>query len=220
MMKELLEDYFGKHYGSAKKSIAVSQIVKGQFLFSDSKACTDCRRVMPDEERDCDHVVLKCDSSNQEIEAIELETFIDNYANLKAIPSGRKCDLLLVDDKKVVFCDMTCSQAKYISPFKMADGAEKIGKRNTVRGQIENSITLLSLVPDIADAINAKSSKIALFAYREKSEKKNSTFDAGVTAMMKSLNITSLVLSGTLMYSDMGNGFLFTEVRYPDVYVW
>lgn len=219
-MKDLLEAYFGKHYGSTKLVSAVSWMMKGQFSFSDSKACADCHRISPEMEGDCDKVVLRCDSYDKEVEAIELEAFIDNYANLKAIRSGKKCDLLLVDDNKVVFCDMTCSLAKYIAPFKMADGTEKIGKRNTVRRQIGNSITLLVNVPEIASVINTKSSRVALFAYREKPEKKKDAFDTSVTARMKSLDIMSSTISKTPMYSEMDNGFTFTEVRNPIIYSW
>ena len=219
-MKDLLEAYFGKHYKSTRSVSAVSEVVSGEFSFCDSKACSDCGIHTPQVERNCDKVVLRCSSAKQMVEAIDLERFIDKYSNLKAIPSGKKCDLLLSDDQKIVFCDLSCSQAKYIDPFRMADVTEKIGKRNTVRGQIANSISLLSKVPEIADAMNERLSKIALFAYREKPAKEMDIFDSDVTAKMKALDIIGSTLSKTPMYSDMGNGFVFTEVKYPDVYLW
>ncbi|MBQ0044829.1 MAG: hypothetical protein KBT05_07395, partial [Bacteroidales bacterium] len=73
------------------------------------------------------------------IEAIQLEAFLDNFTHLKSIQSGKKCDLMLVSEDKVVFCDMTCSMSKYISPYKMKDGQLKIGKRNTVKQQVEKT---------------------------------------------------------------------------------
>ena len=171
-------------------------------------------------EKDCERVVLLCDSGNQMVETIELEAFIDQYANLKAISSGKKCDLLMSDDQKIVFCDMSCTQVKYIDPFKMNDGTEKIGKRNTVRIQIENSISLLNGVPELAEAISTKQSKIALFAYRVKPEKTRDAFDSGVSANMKVLGSLNRNLSKTPLYSSMSNGFLFTEIKHPDVYIW
>ena len=188
--------------------------------FSDSKACTQCVKWNPQMEKDCERVVLLCDSGNQMVEIIELEAFIDQYANLKAISSGKKCDLLMSDDEKIVFCDMSCTQVKYIDPFKMNDGTEKIGKRNTVRIQIENSISLLNGVPELAEAISTKQSKIALFAYRVKPEKTKDAFDSGVSANMKVLGSLNRNLSKTPMYSNMSNGFLFTEIKHPDVYIW
>lgn len=142
-MKELLEQYFGKHYQSPKQAIASCVIRSGRFSLADSKACGDCQKFTPEHETDCDKVVIYVDTNEHNVECIQLEQFIDNYANLKAISSGKKCDLLLVDEEKIVFCDMTCSNAKYIGPYIMKDGTKKIGKRNTVREQIENSISLL-----------------------------------------------------------------------------
>lgn len=218
MMKDLLETYFGKYYQSTKKASVTSQMLIGRFALSDPKACVDCNKHTPQVENGCDKIVLRCEAADQEIEVIGLEEFIDNYANLKAVPSGKKCDLLLINDKKVVFCDMTCSQAKYIDPFKMSDGTEKIGKRNIVRRQIENSITLLNNVPEIADAIQTRTSKIALFAYREKPEVQKDEFDTKVSTQMKTLDIMRSSIARISMYSNMGNGFLFTEVRYPNIY--
>ena len=220
MMKDLLEAYFGKHYKSTKRVSAISKVDSGLLSFSDSKACTQCVKWNPQMEKDCERVVLLCDSGNQMVEIIELEAFIDQYANLKAISSGKKCDLLMSDDEKIVFCDMSCTQVKYIDLFKMNDGTEKIGKRNTVRIQIENSISLLNGVPELAEAISTRQSKIALFAYRVKPEKTKDAFDSGVSANMKVLGSLNRNLSKTPMYSNMSNGFLFTEIKYPDVYIW
>ena len=220
MMKDLLEAYFGKHYKSTKRVSAISKVDTGLLSFSDSKACTQCVKWNPQMENDCERVVLLCDSGNQMVETIELEAFIDQYANLKAISSGKKCDLLMSDDQKIVFCDMSCTQVKYIDPFKMNDGTEKIGKRNTVRIQIENSISLLNGVPELAEAISTKQSKIALFAYRVKPEKTRDAFDSGVSANMKVLGSLNRKLSKTPLYSSMSNGFLFTEIKHPDVYIW
>ena len=220
MMKDLLEAYFGKHYKSTKRVSAISKVDSGLLSFSDSKACTQCVKWNPQMEKDCERVVLLCDSGNQMVEIIELEAFIDQYANLKAISSGKKCDLLMSDDEKIVFCDMSCTQVKYIDPFKMNDGTEKIGKRNTVRIQIENSISLLNGVPELAEAISTRQSKIALFAYRVKPEKTKDAFDSGVSANMKVLGSLNRNLSKTPMYSSMSNGFLFTEIKHPDVYIW
>ena len=73
---------------------------------------------------------------------------------------------------------------------------------------------------ELAEAISNKQSKIALFAYRVKPEKTKEDFDYRVSARMKVLDSLNRNLSKTLMYSSMSNGFLFTEIKYPDVYIW
>lgn len=220
MMKELLELYFGKHYQSPKSVSVISDIRKGRFSLSDSKACSDCNIHTPETEIDCDKIVVNFDTDEREVEVIQFETFVDNYNNLKAIPNGSKCDLLLVGEDKIVFCDMTCSMSTYIEPYVKKDGTERIGKRETVKRQIANSISLLLNVQEIAPGVGKKKEKIALFAYRVKGEKLSDSFDSKVISKMQSFGVNRGKLAKELMYSDMDNGFLFTEIKYPEVYSW
>lgn len=220
MMKDLLELYFGQHYQSTKQVLAEIEVKSGLFSFADPKACRDCKEFTPGHEADCDKVVVKIDSQEHDIECIQLEQFIDNFHNLKAMPSEKKCDLLLVNENKIVLCDMTCSKAKYIDPSMMQDGTENTGKRNKVRKQIKNSIALLYNVPEIASEINKKSERIALFAYRVKEEVVKDDFDRKMMSGIRSFGIKQEKLSQEPMYSDMENGFVFTEVRYPDTFAW
>lgn len=100
MIKDLLEWYFGQYYQSTKHVLADSEVKTGLFSFADTKACGDCKMFTPGHETDCDKVVVNVDSREYDVECIQLEQFIDKYANLKAIPSGKKCDLLLVSGDK------------------------------------------------------------------------------------------------------------------------
>lgn len=220
MMKDVLETCFGKHYQSTKRASVESQTMKGLLSFADAKACADCKTHTSGQEATCDKVVMYCNTSDQEIDAIALEKFIDNYRHLKAIPSGKKCDLLLVGENKIVFCDLTCSLSKYLDPFVMADGTPKTGKRTLVRTQIGNSIALLRAVPEIAADMVSKADKMAVFAYREKPENLTDTFDKSVAERMRSFGVKTDKTIDEPMFSDMGNGFLFTEVRYPKPYIW
>lgn len=220
MMKELLEEYFGRHYHSTKVVSAECQTLQGRFVFADPRACESCRNTMSDDGAECDKAVFICDSEEKMVEAINLERFLDSFHHLKAIPSGKKCDLLLVGTEKIVFCDMTCSKAKYIEPYEMSDGTKKTGKRNAVKEQISNSVSLLSDVPEIKAEIANKSEKIALFAYREKAEKQNDAFDAKVRANLSVFHTIETALFQEPMFSDIGNGFLFTEIKYNHIYIW
>lgn len=216
-MKELLEQHFGKHYLSTKQAIAECEIKHGLFSFADAKACDDCKMHTPELEAICDKVVVNFDSKDKSVECIQLERFIDNYANLKAFPSRQKCDLMLVDENKVVLCEMTCSKSKYIDSVVTFE----TGKRNTARKQIEGAISLLMSVPELASEIAKRAQKIALFAYRTKDTiEEIDTFDNQVRSSIRSFiaNTDRHVDGG--MYADMDDGFKFAEIKYPDLYIW
>lgn len=219
-MKELLETFFGTYYHSTKQATADSKILQGLMEFADSKACDDCRRHDYELATACDNVVLKCDSSGQLVEVIEFEQFIDQYSYLKALPSKRKCDLLLVGNEKIVFCDMTCSRAKYIGTYVMSNGNSKIGKRMVAMEQIRSSVGLLLAVPEIANDISMKKERIALFAYRMKPNSIKDGFDSNVSKSMSSLSLVERKILQQPMYIDIGNGFMFTEICYPETYIW
>lgn len=215
-MKELLEKYFACHYNSTKRVKVESRTENGKFTCRDPRACSDCERLSPQAATVCDGVVLSCETRSKTVEVIELEAFLNHFIGLKALPSGQKCDLLMEGEGVIALCDMTCSRAKYIAPFVMKDGTKKIGKRNTVKGQIENTISTLMDVPEIASAIRMKNQKIALFAYREKPDKDDEGFDGHVSMQMSRFNAIDISSFEDSMYADMEHGFLFTEVKYPN----
>lgn len=220
MMKELLEAYFGSFYNSTKVVGAKSRVESNAFLLSDDKACGDCQKFTSHFAAECDKTVLRCEAS-ENVEIIELEDFLNAYSGLKAIRSFLKCDLMLVGGRKIVLCDMTCSDAKFISKYQNNSGKTKIGKREYAKKQLINTIELLIAVPEIASEINHKSQKLALFAYREKvSANNNDAFDSRIAENMISFNRIDKAINSERMYSDIGNGFYFTEVKYPEVYVW
>lgn len=219
-MKALLEKYFGPHYNSTKKVKVACNTKTGIFACWDSKACNDCNIKTPQMESECNHVVFYCDAKSNEVDIIDFESFLNNFTGLKALPSGKKCDLLLVGKDKIVFCDMTCSNAKYITPYVMKGGTGKIGKRNTVKGQLRNSITVLTNVQEIAAEIDQKANRIALFAYREKPQIKADDFEKGILSQMQKFSTINNRLNEEPMFSDIGNGFIFTEIKYPNTYLW
>lgn len=217
-MKTLLETYFGSYYYSTKVASASSRIYTGKFSCRDEKACVSCSIKTPNQAKNCSDGVLSCDAGVEDVEVIEFEKFIDNYNHLKSIPLKSRCDLLMTSKEKIVFCDMTCSNPKYIDKYTRSDGSVHLGKRYDARIQIENSINLLMPIPEIGCAIKNKSDKIALFAYREKPTELKDGFDREVTLGIRALCKENK--DKDQMFSVMANGFLFTEVSYPDVYRW
>lgn len=217
-MKTLLETYFGGYYNSTKAVSASSRSYHGSFSCRDEKACATCSIKTPAIAENCSDGVLICDAGVEDVEVIEFEKFIDNYNHLKSNPSKSRCDLLMTSKEKIVFCDMTCSNPKYIDKFTRSDGGVHMGKRYEARKQIENSINLLMPIPEIGRAIKNKSNKIALFAYRQKSTDLKDAFDREVTSGIRVMCRENK--DKDQMFSVMPNGFLFTEVSYPDVYRW
>lgn len=220
-MRELLESYFGQHYRSTKRVSVTCRKCCGKFVSVDLKACLNCNNAIPEGGASCDKVVLICNSSDKEVEKIELESFLDNYAKLQALQKIGRCDLLFVGDDKIVFCDMTCSRSKYIEMFNRKDGTVQMGKRNIARKQLTDSISLLMNVPEIAGEISVKSQKVALFAYREKESELNDDLDKMTLRRMRSfIGIDRSGAIDNLMYSDIDYGFHFAEVKYPQIYIW
>lgn len=216
-MKELLEQYFGAYYGSTRTNVYVDTDDKtGEFRLCDSKACNDCLNKTPKYENDCDHTVLKC-KSDDNIKVFWIEKFIDEFNNLRAMPTHSKCDIMMSNDNTIVFCDMSCSKPEYIDDFQ-SNGKNKLGKRNKAKNQIEDTIYLLMNVPEIASEINKKGHKIGLFAYREKHRDDLSDTDSKVFRNMNSFgSFIAKATSGNLS-SPLSHGFQFTEINYPSIF--
>ena len=217
-MKEVLEKFFGSFYGSTKTVEVISEQKTGVFERADDKACAGCEGNTKSFFEGCDQKVLRCDAGEQEVEVIELELFVANYNGLKKLRPNYVCDLLMVGDDKVVFCDLACYNPKYIDSFVKSDGTKQLGKRLTVWRQIENSIEKLTGVPEIADEILSKSKKIGLFAYRRKEKIVTDLVDRTVLTGMRSL--IDPTKDAATNIGKLGKGFQFIEVVYPETYIW
>lgn len=73
-------------------------------------------------------------------------------------------------------------------------------------------------VPQIAYEILSKATKIALFAYREKRRGNLSEFDGKVASNMLAFNRIENKLSTSGLKSESVHGFVFSEIKYPDVF--
>lgn len=217
-MKGVLEKFFGSFYGSPKSVKVISEQKTGVFEHADDKACAGCARNTKSFFEGCDQKVLRCDAGEQEVEVIELELFVANYNGLKKLRPNYVCDLLLVGDDKVVFCDLACYNPKYIDSFVKSDGTEQLGKRLAVWRQIDNSIEKLTGVPEIAGEILSKSKRIGLFAYRRKEKAVTDSVDSTALTGMRSL--IDPTKDAATNIGKLGKGFQFIEVVYPETYIW
>lgn len=151
--------------------------------------------------------------SEKAICRVDIESFFRQMNGLKAA-EGLCCDFLFADGvRKIVFCDLTCSLRKYILPFRNSRGYQQ-GKRAKAYHQISSTIDKLMAVPNVAQYIHQMPLKIGLFAERDKD---SATSDVAIKNMMLMMPDYSME---NHLSTDMGNGFQFVTVHYPQAYQW
>lgn len=168
---------YKKYYKVVRDVVINARLISpGLSTFADNKACTECensgRKICDDE------VVLRLNSENP-LAIVNLEDFFTKFDG-NALSSVRdKCDLMLYDNvhNRLAFCEMTCTQEKYVKPYNNSRGHND-GKRAKAYKQLLTSITKLVVVPEIATKIRAYANKSALFAVRlkEMSNERNHQF--------------------------------------------
>ena len=213
-MKQLLENDFTVAHGRAAGSVIVIENTcpSGDFTVADAPACGACSYFY---KMKCEQVVLKVHSET-DVHQIEFEYFINAFPKI----TGQRCDFIFHDaGQKIVLSDLTCSRSEYIDTH-LRDGKPEIGKRATVRSQIEESINKLYEVPSIAAHISAIPQKRGLFAYRLRDEELSSNLAATLARRKKEFMGEAESLSKRRLALPMIKGFVFTENKYPDVYRW
>ena len=118
-----------------------------------------------------------------------------------------------------------CDEGTVGNLFRQALPINKTGKRELQDFEGANPVcrsqSLRGLQNPYARAtIDLKTDKVAVFAYREKPDAVTNTFDKRIVEKMRSFGVKTDKVLGKPMFSDMGNGFMFTETRYPEPYVW
>lgn len=210
-MKDLLKNRFAKSLGLTRIVDVNFYQNTGSLTFTDNKSCSDCERKTASIFAECtDKTVLKAHFGNNNVCFIELEKFLDQFANVSYLAKGGKCDLMMYDDIKCVFVELSCLNAKYLE-----DNDNKLGKKTKARQQLYNTILKLQKSPDVADKINSYQIKQAIFAYREKN--KITTGDK-IEKTMSVFNMTSKI--SKMYMSKMEYGFTFVNIEYPNVYQW
>lgn len=68
-------------------------------------------------------------------------------------------------------------------------------------------------VSEISSEFSQKFQKTALFAYREKVDTNNDAFDSRIARNMVAFNRIGNDINVERMYSDICNGFYFTDVK-------
>ena len=224
MIKHLLQVRYPSEYGLTSKEVNVS-LTEHTTLFSlsDSKACISCRAAR-DERQDCNEEVLRINPNGNIIQVINFEAYIQQFA--KVMPEQKdRCDYLLYsetkDERKIAFCDLTCSDIKWVEPNK---GKYPEGKKAKARQQMNRSIEYLVTEPLFGEFIYTCSKRMCIFGWRDynfpqeevKSLKKN--FRANLQTFMTTPSAMAKRLTTEVMFKD--SSFEWITIKYPEVYQW
>ena len=219
----LLQVHYPQEYGIDSGGVVVDVATySGVVELSDTKACDGCQVLRP-QRNQCDRVNLRVDTSAQHIEIVDFEKYANQFDNTVAAMKDR-CDYILVDasagHNKIAFCDLTCSEEKYVNPN---DGKYPLGKRAKAAAQMRKSLECLLKEPLFAHYILTFPEKVCLFGWREYAFPADVTPKRGNAARnMLAFMSTPSAKSGTLSQAMpvVGHGFKFVQVKYPTVYQW
>lgn len=189
------------------------------FVLTDKKSCKPAKDKHMPKCDTCKEDVLYVDT-NTPVHVLEFETFVKQFDKTKAEFKGNRCDVLLYDINegiecpRIVFCELTCSNALYVEPKGNLDG-----KRARAYQQIKNSIENLLDVFLLGETILNYPSKVGLFGWRE--EQYSNMSDEAVSNMTL-FSITPSEES-PLLYNNvyvMGHNFTFIQIKHPTHFEW
>lgn len=219
----LLQVNYPNEYGIDANGVNIDMTTqRGMVELSDAKACDDCQELRP-QRIACTKVNLRVNTSDNSIDIVDFEKYANQFDNTAAAMKDR-CDYILVDasigHNKIAFCDLTCSEEKYVNPN---DGKYPLGKRAKAAMQMKKSLESLLAEPLLATCILTFPERVCLFGWRDYAVPADVTPQRGNAArnMLAFMNTPS-AKSGTLsqLVPVVGHGFKFVQVKYPTVYQW
>ena len=184
----------------------MNQLICGELSLNDQKSCNNCISYFSE---GCDHVVLKV-AASEDIQVINLEQIFLN-AKKESLKIGGLCDWLMYSDTKIALAELTCCLPQYLEN-RTVNGVKIEGKRAKAYSQLSSSIEKLLTLDQFKAKFDLYSSRVALFAYRVK---ETAFLNDKATRAMDAFRKMSPRVA-----TDMGNGFLFVPIPYPEVYKW
>lgn len=197
------------------------EVRDGSVNMNDSKACDECLKLRP-YRKSCDKVNLRLDTSEVAVEIVDFEKYANQFDNMPAMMKDR-CDYIIVDraprHEKIAFCDLTCSEEKYVNPN---EGAYPLGKRAKAFKQMKCSLDRLLQEPMLAQYILTFPEKVCLFGWRDYMSVVAKPQRGKAASNMLAFVNTPSSRSGILTQKvyEVGNGFSFVQVKYPAIYKW
>lgn len=222
MMRHLLAQRFPTEYGLNPNTITLPlEVKKGSFILSDSKACTACKASRTNRGA-CDEENLNIRSS-VDVAVLEFESYIQQFKKTSLSIKG-VCDYLLFDEsnnhRKIAFCDLTCSDEKWVNPNT---GRYPEGKRAKVKSQMLDSLEYLLTEDLLKVAILTFADKVCLFGWRDFDNPAVNTVVPVHNNVRKNMQVfgrtpSSMAKQLTFEKTILGHGFSFVQVKYPSVY--
>lgn len=199
MLKELFEASFYITFPKKEDTILMldERTAQGDFGLVDTKACQGCKYVCSDNPNEREQ--LKAHSDKQ-VSIVSLDQ-VFGYVKDNV---GEISDFLLDGTESVIVVEMTCSTTDYVK-----------GKRVKARGQLYNTLSLLSMNPDVRNHLENKQSRYVVFSWKE-TFPENQEMDS-VEASMKGMILMSDEVYSPDNESKFDFGFKMKEIRYPDV---
>ena len=222
MIYNLLLHRFPIEYSLDPQKVKLDcRVCSSDFILTDPKACDSCQSNSQRKNRmDCNREVLKVYVENDEVTVINLEEYLGQYKFAK-----EKCDYLLVDNtenhRKISFCDLTCSDEKYVEPNK---GVYSAGKRVKAKHQMVQSMEYLLDESLFAQFILTFAQKHCVFGWRDYNVPAVSLTPSrnNVLGNMQAFGITPSSMAKEIKTQERikEHDFIFVQVKYPNEYVW
>ena len=218
MIDALIKDYLnafnlrGTHY-----SVDYSTILGHQSL-NDPKACRECKnkgwQICSGQNDEQCMLLYSLDS----LILVDIEKFLTQFDGRKAGVKSR-CDLMVYGGDKIAFLEMNCGRRNNLFPknrISSARGGGEMGKMAKARQQLSETIEKLCSVPSIKQKIQKFREKVALLAFRDKSNTNNqSKVEEPMSVFLSTPDLVAKIKHTSLPY-----GFDFSMVCYPDEYQW
>ncbi len=217
--RKLLLTRIGNIFNQADVALPLVDVYETDFSLSDTMACTYCKE-NDSSGNGCNREVLKVHPSSP------VAVFpIDKW--LKLLPSKelerfKICDYFFIDatdeyaSKKVGFCDITCSEVKYVNPGSSTK--YPAGKRAYMLKQMESVAEWILSDPVLYSDVATATNRRLVFGIRYSKNKPQTKASKSMSAFSKTPSSTA----GSLASIQNIKGFVFNMVEtvYPNIFMW
>lgn len=201
MLKEQIEKSFYITYPKRSNCLVniTEECKQGVFKLCDEVACKRCILCVSDvSQRENIRV-----SSQNAVYIIWMNQVI-SYVKESV---GKCCDAVISDPNKILFLEMTCSNEKHVN--------SQYGKRRAAIGQLLNTICIFNANCDLNDYIKNRERRYAVFSWKDTSQFREEA-DLAEKGFIAFTDFSDEVYSRD-NFRTLDNGFIFKEIRYPDV---
>lgn len=206
-MINLLKLRIPVEYGIAPTNVVLNyKTSNNKFQLYDKKACSNCSSCAL-----CNKEVLIVEPNNVNVNIIDFENFANSLPSFK-----KRCDYIMYEDsdrqKKITFCDLTCTNIKYIGSNP---GSYPQGKRAHAYMQMKESIEQLLKIDLINQYILTCVTKECVLGWKETSSPTQNKANKNISSFIKTPSSMAKQLT-----CIVDHGFLYKTIKYNTVYTW